>query len=255
MNPFILNIAIIFLPGIIVTSILQFFNTLNKKYTSITFFLYSFLNGIFTYFILFYFRKKSLFLTLNTLVLNTSSKKSNDITLFITHDFDFFLSLIIACFLGILFSFIRNRGYLHSLAFHLKITYESGFDSIIEYIYKDNSNYTNSLKLSYVNVKLLDGSAIYQGKLIMQEFRIEFTEILLNDVDIFFKNNPLDENKKYHQSDIYLQLKPGTFIIEWYDSDFSPDYECTFLFTKIFLSLIFFIFSLFFLINYFIKFL
>lgn len=253
MNPFVLNLLIIFLPGIITTSILQFFNTLNKKYTQLIFFLYSFLNGILTYLIIFFFRKKSLLLTLNTLSSSVSTDKSNPVALFITHDLDFLFSLIIACFLGFLFSFIRNRGYLHSLAFHFGISYESGFDSIVEYIYKDNSNYTNSLKSSFVNIKLLDGSAIYQGKLIMQEFRPEFTEILLNDVNIFFKNNPLD-NREYHQSDVYLQLKPGTFIIEWYESNSPFNYDWSFLFIKTFFSLILSVFILFIFIKYFIKF-
>lgn len=251
MNPFIFSLAIIFLPGIVTTSILQFFNTLNKKYTQMIFFLYSFLNGVITYFIIFSFRKKNLFLTLNSFVSEKTSKDSTNLTPFITDDFDFLLSLIIAFVLGLFLSFIRNRGSLHQIASKFGITYETGFNSALEYIYKNNSIYTNSLKESFVNIKLLDGSALYQGTLMVQEFHPEFTEILLNDVTIIFPNN-LGENIKYEQSDIYLQLKPGTFVIEWYESNLSEE-KFSFRFIKAFFSLIIFIVILFFIIYFLIK--
>ncbi len=252
MNPFIFSLAIIFLPGIVTTSILQFFNTLNKKYTQMIFFLYSFLNGAITYFIIFFFKKKSLFETLNSFLSGKTSKDSTNLVPFITNDFDFLLSLVIALILGIFFSFIRNKGSLHRIASSFGITYETGFNSALEYIYKDDTLYTNSLKESYVNIKLLDGTAIYKGILVVQELHPEFTEILLHNVEILFINNPL-ETKKYRQNDVYLQLKPGTFVIEWYNSDFSDEKENSYIFIKAFFSLIIFTFILFFSIYFLIK--
>lgn len=197
MNETILKIMITFFSGIIVTSILQLFNPRNKKFSNVEFTLYSFVYGMIT-----------------SLLISIIYKTGLDFSLkMLPTKEDLLISFGFALFLGIFVSFLRNCGFLHNLAFKFHISYEHGFDNALDFLYKSSFSEAKKIRKSYVNVKLLDGTATYYGSLVAQEVQTTYTEIVLKEVDIFFKNNPL--SNKYKQDAVYLQLVPGTFFIEF----------------------------------------
>lgn len=197
MNETILKIMITFFSGIIVTSILQLFNPRNKKFSNVEFTLYSFVYGMITSLLISIIYNTGLDFSLKTL----PTKE------------DLLISFGFALFLGMFVSFLRNCGLLHNLAFKCHISYEHGFSNALDFLYKSSFSEAKKIRKSYVNVKLLDGTATYYGSLVAQEVQTTYTEIVLKEVDIFFKNNPL--SNKYKQDAVYLQLVPGTFFIEF----------------------------------------
>lgn len=197
MNETVLKIMITFFPGIIVTSILQLFNPRNKKFSNVEFTLYSFVYGMITNLLISVLYKTGLDFSLKTLPTKN----------------DLFTSFGFALFLGIIVSFLRNCGLLHNLAFKFHVSYEHGFSNALDFIYNSSFSQAKEIRKSYVNIKLLDGSASYYGQLVVQEIHPTYTEIVLKNPDVFFKNN--QKSVSYEQDAIYLQLIPGTFFMEF----------------------------------------
>ncbi|MGL4866208.1 MAG: hypothetical protein ACRC3I_11865 [Cetobacterium sp.] len=197
MNETILKIMITFFPGIIATSVLQFFNPRNKKYSSVEFTLYSFVYGVIISIGINHFFNTGLDFSLNSL------PDKNELV----------LSFFVAFFVGITSSFLRNCGLFHAIAHQFHISYESGFENALDFIYKSSFKNAKLIRKSYVNVKLLDGSATYYGEIVVQESHSDYVELVLKNVSIFFKNNPKDV--RYEQDAVFLQLVPGTFFIDF----------------------------------------
>ncbi|MGL6113524.1 MAG: hypothetical protein ACRC1R_00655 [Cetobacterium sp.] len=220
MNETILKIMITFFPGIIVTSILQLFNPRNKKFSNVEFTLYSFVYGMITNLLISIVFKTGLDFSLTIL----PTKK------------DLFISFGFALFLGTIVSLLRNCGFLHNLAFKFHISYEHGFSNALDFIYNSSFPQAKEIRRSFVNIKLLDGSASYYGELIVQEIHPTYTEIVLKKPDIFFKNNR--KSLIYEQDAIYLQLIPGTFFMEF---AFVPKNNNKSFFLKYFVIYLFFL--------------
>ena len=209
-----IKILFLFLPGIITVAILQLFNEKSKKYSLNETFFFSFVSGIISYIIYSFFNKEVLIKLINYDDLN-----------FPLTTLDIFYLCLIGTALGVLFTFLRTRGTIHNLANKVKISYETGFETVLATIYKSNFPEMETLRGKYVQIKLFDGTADYYGFIKYYECFDNYTEFLLfgtdslsdnvqEQVEITFKNNS-NSNKNYTQSAVYLKLPNGSFSIEY----------------------------------------
>lgn len=200
----LIKILIIFFPGIWITSILQFFNLKNKEYSNLRFLLYSFINGVLILFILGLLGLKD-FLDPNT----------KDVFAVL---YNLPISLILYIFLlsttiGITFLYIKCNSFTHWIAYSLGFTYETGSETLLDAIYHSKAGYLKELQDSAVHIKLLNGEADYYGFLRYYEIQNNLVEIILSSPQIRFNKNFY--GKEYTQDNIYLQLQPFSFQIEY----------------------------------------
>nr|DAL57724.1 MAG TPA_asm: Protein of unknown function (DUF1616) [Caudoviricetes sp.] len=209
-----IKILFLFLPGIITVAILQFFNEKNKKYSLNETFFFSFIFSIVSYIIYSFFNKEVLVKLINYDNLN-----------FPLTTRDIFYLCSIGTILGLVFTFLRTRGTIQNQANNFKISYETGFKTVLETIYKSNFPNMKTLREKYVQIKLFDGTADYCGFIKHYEIHDNYTEFLLfgtdtlsdnpqEQVEITFKNNS-NPNKDYTQPAVYLKLPNGSFSIEY----------------------------------------
>lgn len=222
----LLKLALLLFPGVIVTSILQFFNIKSQMYSTVKFCLYSFIYG--TMIELFYF---SLFVK-QEIILKISSEKNKvlglkveELELSISYQ-DILFLLIISILVGLILSFLRNSGYIHKIFNKYHVTYETGFETLLYAIYHSKDDDFLTAATYYVHIKLLNGKASYYGILRAYEEQKEYIEIFLKEPEIYFENNtpklsnenkynPTVSKKIYEKDFIYLQLKPCEFYIEY----------------------------------------
>ena len=209
-----IKILFLLLPGIITVAILQFFNEKNKKYSLNETFFFSFIFSIVSYIIYSFFDKGVLVRLINYDDLNFPLTTCNILCL-----------CLIGTILGLIFTFLRTRGAVHRVANILKLSYETGFKTVLETIYKSNFPVMETLRGKYVQIKLFDGTADYYGFIKYYESHDNYTEFLLfgtdclsddeeKQVEITFKNNS-NPSKTYTQSAVYLKLPNGSFSIEY----------------------------------------
>ena len=200
----LIKILIIFFPGIWITSILQFFNLKNKEYSNLRFLLYSFINGVLILFILGLLGLKD-FLEPN----------AKDVFAVL---YNLPISLIVYIFLlsttiGITFLYIKCNSLIHWIAYGLGFTYETGSETLLDAIYHSKVGYLKELQDSAVHIKLLNGEADYYGFLRYYEIQNNLVEIILSSPQIRFNKNFY--GKEYERDNIYLQLQPFSFQIEY----------------------------------------
>ena len=228
MNFEIFTLGVVLFPGVIVTSILQFFNIKSESYNNIKFCLYSFIYGLIIE--LFYFSfslKENLKFEIG--VGKDAKVKLRDFIISINWK-DIFWLLIISIIIGVILSFLRNSGYVHGRASRYRITYETGFKTLLYSIYHSQEEYFVNVAKCYVYIKLLNGKAGYYGVLMAYEDQKDYIEILLKNVDIYFENNlpSISQNeeereappkKNYKKPYLYLQLRPCEFQIEYVEKN------------------------------------
>lgn len=202
-----IRLMFLFLPGIIATTILQQTNKKREKYSTESFFLYSFIFGITSYLIL------SLIPCSNfkKIILGLLNNKLEvDIQLS-----DIFLSFIVGIIIGLTTSFIRTKGILQLVFSKLNISYSLGFKSALSTLYSSLDKDIIPYRSKWVCIKLFDQSAIYHAQhLHLYAEHESYIEITLCNVDITLKGK-----KVYNQNYVYLNLTPGTFHIEYYAED------------------------------------
>lgn len=202
-NETIIQAAILFFPGIIMVSILQVFRNKKQAYSNLEIVFYSFILGTLVNIIVY-----GLILH-KELPLNIYLRKvtiENNILLKIEIK-EFLLNLFVATYLGIVFSYFRNLGLLHSLMMKLDVTYETGFQNIPQYLLSTNLENFSELKNKDVEIKSLNPNIVLEktiGKIMQIEEQNYYFEILLCD------------EKNYEN--YYIQLKKGEFEIIFLDS-------------------------------------
>lgn len=228
LNIELLKLGLALFPGVIVTSILQFFNIKSKQYNNTKFFLYSFIYGTVIEFFYFSFFLKEKFSKEIELIKNKSLEIEKLINL-ITYK-DVLYLIMISSLIGVFLSFLRNSGYIHKLFSKFKITYETGFETLLYSIY--HSKEVEFVKASglEVCVKFLNCKSIYYGNLVSYEDQKEYIEIFLEDAKIYLKEDSeellrdrverLDPSEKFYERKfLYLQLKPCEFQIEYIQTE------------------------------------
>lgn len=202
-NETIIQAAILFFPGIIMVSILQIFRNKKQAYSNLEIVFYSFILGTLVNIIVY-----GLILH-KELPLNIYLRKitiENNILLKIEIK-EFLLNLFVATYLGIVFSYFRNLGLLHSLMMKLDVTYETGFQNIPQYLLSTNLENFSELKNKDVEIKSLNPNIVLEktiGKIMQIEEQNYYFEILLC-------------NEKNYEN-YYIQLKKGEFEIIFLDS-------------------------------------
>lgn len=222
----LLKLALLLFPGVIVTSILQFFNIKSQMYSTVKFCLYSFIYGTmieFFYFSLFV--KQEIILKISSEKNKVLGLKVEELELSIGYQ-DILFLLFISVLIGLILSFLRNSGHIHKIFTKYHITYETGFETLLYAIYHSKDEDFLNAANCFVHIKLLNGKISYYGILKAYEDQKEYIEILLKESDIYFENNtpslssekqynPTVPKKVYKKDFIYLQLKPCEFHIEY----------------------------------------
>lgn len=215
-------LGLILFPGVVVTSILQFFNIKSEAYNNIKFSLYTFIYG--TIINIFYFCLTKENFEFKIQFNNKESIKIEDFVIFVDRK-DIIILLIISTIIGIVLSFLRNSGRVHREASKYGITYETGFKNLLYSIYHSKEEEFIKASSSNVCVRLLQDKIVYYGNLIAYEVQKDYTEIFLRDVKIYLKDNGLLNIERenlvefYERAFIYLQLKSCEFRIEYIEED------------------------------------
>lgn len=220
MNYEFLKIALIFIFGLIATETYNIYLPRSKKLLFKEKLLYSFLYGIYTYLIYDGLRflktrfidtsSNTTFISIIEFVFNNISKEHN----FNLKVIDIIVLSIISILLGVFLSWVRAQKLMFKIGNKLRLKDTSvGGDSLLENIYEIDDETYIPLRNMWVQVKMLDGSASYFGDLKIYEVYSDKVELLLLDVTVYFKKNNL--KKTYEQYAVYLNLKPGTFKIEY----------------------------------------
>lgn len=228
MNDLTFKIVFLFLPGIFAVTILEIFNDKNIKYTTNQKIFYSFILSIISYFLyelikyIFYFIK-----FMRGEDCEKINRSENILLKLINFDknkfpftaFEIFILVIIGIILGIIFVKFRENGYIHRIACKLGITYNTGYSTVLDNIYKSGDLIPETLRKKYVCIQLLDGSAKYEGFISLYEKQKDYTEILLTgNNDITSKENvyiTYKDGKTIEEKALYLSLKEGSFTIEF----------------------------------------
>lgn len=193
----LLQIAILFFPGIILTTILQLLKKRGESYSALQLTLYSFVFGMLVNLIIYItiFHKEIPIL---------KYMKDNESVIDIT-ELELLISFFVAIILGLFFSYFRNLGLIYTQLSNYDITYETGYPSLLDYTMQSPEKPFNQLD-GKVRIKTLENSsATYIGKISSIEYHDEYTEILLTpDSDI--------ENTSQAY---YLNLKNGNYVIDY----------------------------------------
>lgn len=190
----LLDYGFLLFPGVVSVALLQLLNSKRKSYTSIEIVFYSFILGVLIRIVstVFLFHQKpDNFFNINNIL------KSGKFDIF-----EFILSIGIGIFIALLLSYIRNLGSLNEYLQNYDVTYNHGFENLLDWIINSPSDFPNEMKKRTVVVKnYSNGDLYFYGDLIGQEIHENFIEILLYN----------EKNNKYQ----YIQLKPGEFYIEF----------------------------------------
>ena len=182
----LLKLALLLFPGVIVTSILQFFNIKSQAYNTIKFCLYSFLYGIIIEFFYFSFIfEQNIKLKVNLKAKDFEILDIIEFNVFIGYR-DILFLLVISILIGLFLSFLRNSGYIHKIFLKYHITYETGFETLLHSIYHSKEKDFLNAARYYVHIKLLNGKVSYYGILKAYEDQKEYIEIFLRRESMYF---------------------------------------------------------------------
>lgn len=127
--------------------------------------------------------------------------------------------LVIGLLIIVYFIKLYESRCIHSLARKLGITCNTGYENVLDNIYKSKDVIPKYLRTKYVCIRLLDGTAMYDGFISFYEVHDGYIEILLtgnNDItsneNVYIKygDNPYTE-----ETAVYLTLINGTYTIEF----------------------------------------
>ena len=186
-----MQIAILFFPGIIVVAILQLFKQRGETYSNLEVFFYSFVYGMIINIIVY-----SLIFHKDIPLLQFVMGKNIQIT-----ELELIIGTIIAVIIGVISSYYRNLGLMHSKEVNYDITYETGYKNALDYIINSPEEMPELLKGRDVKINFFNNCSItVTGKIMLIENQKEYVEILLEKV-----------NDEY----TYYQLKKGEFSLEF----------------------------------------
>lgn len=186
-----MQIAILFFPGIIVVAILQLLKQRGETYSNLEVFFYSFVYGMIINIIIY-----SFIFHKDIPLLQFVMGKNIQIT-----ELELIIGTIIAVIIGVISSYYRNLGLMHSIAVNYDITYETGYNNALDYIINSPEEMPELLKGRDVKITFYNNSSITViGKIMLIENQKEYVEILLEKV-----------NDEY----TYYQLKKGEFSLEF----------------------------------------
>lgn len=188
-----IQIAILFFPGIITVAILQLFKARGKVYSNLEIFFYSFIYGM----------------TINLITYGLIFHRTMPLLQFIMNEkiniteFELLVGTIIAIIFGLVSSYYRNLGLIHSKASNYDLTYETGFPTILDYILNSTEKLPEELKGNKIKIFIFNNGQnikLAQGIIKVLEVYEDYVEILLKDQE---------------GNCSYYQLKKGEFFLKF----------------------------------------
>lgn len=190
----LVSIMILFFPGIIVTTMLQYFNIKSKRYSEFEFILYCFINGIAVIFILYLlnFEREHIF---NILKCEEFSKiKDTLLTEFSNKKFFYIFTVTILFALTLIN--IRTNSAIRKLAADLSLTFETGYETLLDATYHSKEDIFQELQNKGVEIKI--GNNSYLGTLEYCEVHETTVEIIIKEID----------SRTFKEKDSYVYLSP-----------------------------------------------
>ena len=202
------NLLFLLLPGFIGRKTIDYFSYSEKNKPFNYFLVDSFLIGVFSYSIVFIYKK---IFSYPVFYLTDSIRNDK----FSINSEEVFWSIIISLFFSILYCYLKERDFFYNISSKIKLSNRSSNPSVFSVIF--GFKYSDDLKDKWLHIRPLNDNRTYIGYI--KEWSVvndsEFLELLLKEVTVY----PIDKNsKEYDVYSLYLKIPYKDVVIEFLDN-------------------------------------
>ena len=199
------NLLFLLLPGFIGRKTIDYFSYSEKNKPFNYFLVDSFIIGVFSYSIVFVYKK---IFSHPVFYLTTSIRNDK----FSINSEEVFWSIIISLFFSILYCYLKERDFFYNISSKIKLSNRSSNPSVFSVIF--GFKYGDDLKDKWLHIRPLNDNRTYVGYI--KEWSViddsETLELLLEDVTVY----PVDKNsEKYDIYSLYLNIPYKDVVIEF----------------------------------------
>lgn len=202
------NLLFLLLPGFIGRKIIDYFSYSEKNRAFNYFLVDSFIIGVFSYSVVFVYKK---IFSYPIFYLTTSIRNDK----FSINSEEIFWSIIISLFFSLLYCYLKERDFFYNISSKIKLSNRSSNSSVFSIIF--GFKYDDELKDKWIHLRPLNDNRTYVGYI--KEWSVtddsDFLELLLKEVTVY----PIDkDSKKYDIYSLYLKIPYKDVIIEFLDN-------------------------------------
>nr|DAR10445.1 MAG TPA: hypothetical protein [Caudoviricetes sp.] len=202
------NLLFLLLPGFIGRKIIDYFSYSEKNRAFNYFLVDSFIIGVFSYSVVFVYKK---IFSYPIFYLTTSIRNDK----FSINSEEIFWSIIISLFFSLLYCYLKERDFFYNISSKIKLSNKSSNPSVFSIIF--GFKYDDELKDKWIHLRPLNDNRTYVGYI--KEWSVtndsDFLELLLKEVTVY----PIDkDSKKYDIYSLYLKIPYKDVIIEFLDN-------------------------------------
>lgn len=202
------NLLFLLLPGFIGRKIIDYFSYSEKNRAFNYFLVDSFIIGVFSYSVVFVYKK---IFSYPIFYLTTSIRNDK----FSINSEEIFWSIIISLFFSLLYCYLKERDFFYNISSKIKLSNRSSNPSVFSIIF--GFKYDDELKDKWIHLRPLNDNRTYVGYI--KEWSVtddsDFLELLLKEVTVY----PIDkDSKKYDIYSLYLKIPYKDVIIEFLDN-------------------------------------
>lgn len=202
------NLLFLLLPGFIGRKTIDYFSYSEKNKPFNYFLVDSFIIGVFSYSIVFVYKK---IFSHPVFYLTTSIRNDK----FSINSEEVFWSIIISLFFSILYCYLKECDFFYNISSKIKLSNRSSNPSVFSVIF--GFKYGDDLKDKWLHIRPLNDNRTYVGYI--KEWSVandsEFLELLLKEVTVY----PIDKNsKEYNVYSLYLKIPYKDVVIEFLDN-------------------------------------
>ena len=202
------NLLFLLLPGFIGRKIIDYFSYSEKNRAFNYFLVDSFIIGVFSYSVVFVYKKIFCY---PIFYLTTSIRNDK----FSINSEEIFWSIIISLFFSLLYCYLKERDFFYNISSKIKLSNRSSNPSVFSIIF--GFKYDDELKDKWIHLRPLNDNRTYVGYI--KEWSVtddsDFLELLLKEVTVY----PIDkDSKKYDIYSLYLKIPYKDVIIEFLDN-------------------------------------
>lgn len=202
------NLLFLLLPGFIGRKIIDYFSYSEKNRAFNYFLVDSFIIGVFSYSVVFVYKK---IFSYPIFYLTTSIRNDK----FSINSEEIFWSIIISLFFSLLYCYLKERDFFYKISSKIKLSNRSSNPSVFSIIF--GFKYDDELKDKWIHLRPLNDNRTYVGYI--KEWSVtddsDFLELLLKEVTVY----PIDkDSKKYDIYSLYLKIPYKDVIIEFLDN-------------------------------------
>ena len=199
------NLLFLLLPGFIGRKTIDYFSYSEKNKSFNYFLVDSFIIGVFSYSIIFIYKK---IFSYPIFYLTTSIRNDK----FSINSEEIFWSVIVSLFFSVLYCYLKERDFFYSISSKIKLSNRSSNPSVFATIF--GFKYENEFKDKWIHLRPLNDNRTYVGYI--KEWSVidnsDLLELLLKDVTVY----PINENsKKYDVYSLYLKIPYKETVIEF----------------------------------------